>query len=351
MKRVINKQLQKRRVDLIWPIVAVLIMAFAIPVFSNESARETQQTDPNAPRKILRGYKVDTSRRDEEGKFVRIPVYEGEPNEVPPVVPTAAKPKTSAAIEAGLQRITVDVGPELYSFKYKEPGYIEEEGIFYGVHFGYTVHDIVPAVPAESQSDRGAMYRAEGRFAFGRVDYDGALMDETPYRVNNVDDFTFEGRFLLGADILNEDTLSTLYSGIGYRYLNDDLSLDPAGYERESKYLYVPLGYQLDNSYKAGWSFGFGAEFDFFIFGNQRSHLSDFDPTYRDVDNRQNDGYGYRVSVRLRHKSKDAIFVVEPFFRYWDIDDSDMEYIGDGTYVLEPANETTEIGVQLYWMF
>jgi hypothetical protein len=350
MKRVINEQIQAGSLVLNWPVAYVLILIFVMPVFSNEAAQEPQQTDPNAPRKILKGYKVDTSRRDEEGKFVRIPVYEDEPNEMPSE-PTSAKPKTSAAIEAGLKRIAVNVGPEVYSFNYKEPGYIEEEGIFYGIRFGYTVHDIVPSVPTESQSDRGAMYRAEGRFAFGQVDYDGELMDGTPYRVNNIDDFTFEGRFLLGADILNEDTLSTLYSGIGYRYLNDDLSFDPAGYERESKYLYVPLGYQFDNSHKAGWSFGFGAEFDFFIVGNQRSHLSDFDPTYPDIDNRQNDGYGYRASVRFRHKSKDAIFVVEPFFRYWDIDDSDMKYIGDDTYLIEPANETTEIGVQLYWMF
>ena len=127
--------------------------------------------------------------------------------------------------------------------------------------------------------------------------------------------------------------------------------MNPAGYERESKYLYVPLGYQFDSNHKSGWSFGFGAEFDFFIVGNQRSHLSDFDPAYPDIDNRQNDGYGYRASVRLRHKSKDATFVIEPFFRYWDIDDSDMKYIGDDTYLIEPANETTEIGVQLYWMF
>jgi hypothetical protein len=345
MERVFNKRVQEKSPDLNWLAVVVLILFFAVPVFSDETAEEPQQTDPNAPRKVIRGYKVDTSRKDEEGNFVRTPIYGEEPNEVPAVAP-AKKPVKSPAVEAGLQRITVDIGPEVYTFKYEE-SYIEEEGIFYGLRFGYTVHDIVPEVPTESRSDRGAMYRAEGRVAYGQVDYDGELMDGTPYKINNIDDLTFEGRFLLGADLLGGDALNTVYAGVGFRYLNDDPSFDPAAYERESKYLYIPIGYQFDSSHKPGWSLGFGAEFDFLIYGNQKSHLSDYDPSFPDIDNRQNDGYGYRASVRLRNKNKDAIFVIEPFYRYWDIDDSEIEY---GVFY-EPANETNELGIQIYWIF
>ena len=188
------------------------------------------------------------------------------------------------------------------------------------------------------------MFRTEARLAYGQVDYDGALLDGTPYKIDGINDFVLEGRLLLGGDMLFGDTLNTLYSGVGYRYLNDDPSSDPAGYERESNYLYVPLGYQFDSNHKTGWSFGFSAEFDVFIVGEQRSHLSDVGGY--DVDNRQNSGYGYRASVRFQHKIKDAIFTIEPFFRYWDIDDSEVEPAG-----YEPANETKEIGVQLFWMF
>ena len=351
MKQNIQRAAQERSIVLNWLAVVTLALFFMVPAFSEEVAQESQQADPNEPRKILRGYKVDTSRRDEKGKFIRIPVYTDEPNEVPYVAPPEVKPARSAALEAGLQRIIVDIGPEVYRFKYEESDLMEEEGIMYGVRFGYTVHDLVPISPKESSSDRGVMYRAEGRLAFGKVDYDGELLDGTPYKVDNIDDFTFEGRFLLGADMLRGDTLNTFYAGVGYRYLNDDSSFDPAGYERESKYLYVPLGYQFDSSHKVGWSLGFGAEFDILILGNQRSHLSDIDPAFPNMDNRQNDGYGYRASVRLRHKSKDAIFIIEPFYRYWDINDSEIEYLGGGVYGLEPANETAEIGIQLYWIF
>ena len=128
--------------------------------------------------------------------------------------------------------------------------------------------------------------------------------------------------------------------------MNDDASFDPSGYERESNYLYIPLGYQFDSSHKVGWSFGATAEFDLFLWGRQRTHWSDFNPVLPDIDYRQNSGYGYRVSLRFQHKSKDAIFTIEPFFRYWDIDKSEVEL---GT--LEPANETLEYGIKLIWRF
>ena len=163
---------------------------------------------------------------------------------------------------------------------------------------------------------------------------------------DNNDDWVFEGRFALGNDWLHRSTLHTVYAGIGYRYLNDDSSSDPSGYERESNYLYVPIGYQFDSSPTMGWSFGFGVEYDVFIVGMQSSHFRDIGT----VDNRQNTGYGYRASVKLQYKSKTGIFVVEPFIRYWDIDDSEWEYVG-GYGCHEPPNETTEIGISLLWMY
>jgi len=349
----ISREAQEGSINLIWLAVAALTLIFIVPAVSEEIAQEPQEADPNAPQKIIRGYKVDTSRKDEDGNFIRTPVYEEVSSEVPPVarpavMPTTQSPALSAALGVGLQRTSWDIGPEIYSFKYEEPGYMEEEGVFYGVRFGYTSRSWVPASPKESPSDGGAMFRAEGRFAFGQVDYDGALMDGTPLTYDNQDDFVFEGRLLLGGDRMGGNVLNTLYAGIGYRYLYDDLgSGGLGGYERESNYLYVPLGYQFDSSHKVGWSFGFGDEFDIFIIGEQRSHLSDLDPILPDVDNRQNSGYGYRASLRFQHKSKDAIFTIEPFFRYWDIEDSEFEY----GVLFEPANETTEIGIQLFWIF
>ncbi len=311
MNRLINREAQERGFNLNWPAVAVLILIFMIPGVPEGIAQE-----PVAP---------------------------------PDATPTAKSPALSVVSGLGLRRTTLDIGPEVYSFKYEEPGFMEEEGLFYGVRLGYTIRDWVPASPKKSPLDGGSMFRAEFRFARGQVDYDGETLEGTPARADDIDDFAFEGRLLFGGDMLRGDSLNTLYAGIGYRYLNDDSSIYAGGYERESNYLYVPLGYQFDSSHKVGWSFGFGAEYDFFIAGIQRSHLSNVG--LYDIDNRQNRGYGYRASFRFQHKSKYAIFTIEPFFRYWDIDDSEIEYAGYDYYGLEPANKTREIGVQLFWIF
>ena len=343
--------------SLSWPVAAVLVMVFVAPAVWGGT--ESEQADPNAPKDNIQSYQPEHLKKNASGEIVRDEednfIFIADPNAparpVRPAAPRLTRPQQSPASILGLRRHAVDIGPEVYYFKYEEPGLMEDEGVFYGVRFGYTFREWTPSSPKESTSDGGAMFRAEGRLAFGQVDYDGQLSDGTPYTIDNIDDYVFEGRLLLGADMLRGDTFNTLYAGIGYRYLNDDPSFDPAGYERESNYLYVPLGYQFDSSRKAGWSFGFNAEFDFFIVGYQRSHLSDFSPAYDDVEDRQESGYGYRASVRFQHKSEDAIFVIEPFFRCWDIDDSEVTYDSLGGAGLEPANETTEVGIQLIWMF
>ena len=309
MTLLINREAQERGFNLNWPGVAVLILIFMIYGVPEGIAQEPAARPDAKP---------------------------------------AAKPPVLFDF-SGLQRTTWDIGPEWYSFKYEEPGFMEETGSFYGVRFSYTLHDWVPASPKKILSDGGSMFRAEFRFAKGQVDYDGETMEGVPVRADGIDDFAFEGRLLLGGDNLRWDALNTLYSGIGYRYLNDDSSIYAGGYERESNYLYIPLGYQFESSREIGWSFGFGVEYDFFISGIQRSHLSNVG--LYDVDNRQNGGYGYRASIRFQHKSKDAIFMIEPFYRYWDIDESEIEYAGNDYYALEPANKSREIGVQFFWIF
>ena len=278
-----------------------------------------------------------------------------EPNEPGPEEPEPIEvsPPSPPVLDRALRRTSFDIGPQVYSFKYEEPGLMEEEGMFYAVRLGYTSRNWVPSSPEEFLSGGGMMFRAEARVAYGQVDYDGSVQDlqtgdTSPLTVDNIDDFAFEGRLLLGADRLSGEILNTLFTGIGYRYLYDDLSTDPAGYRRESNYLYVPLGYRFDGSGQAGWSLGFAAEYDVFITGNQRSYFSDVGLT--DMDKRQDSGYGYRASVNLQYKSKDTVVVIEPFFRYWDIDKSETERAFWGS-AYEPANETTEYGIQLVWMF
>ncbi len=232
----------------------------------------------------------------------------------------------------------------MYHFRYREPDVMEDNGVFYGVVAGYTYRGWVPVSPEESLAEDKGLLRWEGRYACGQVDYNGSLMDGTHYTMDDIDDYVFETRLLFGVEELYSDWLASLYMGVGYRYLNDDPSFDPYGYERESNYLYVPLGYQLDGSFRDGWAWGGGIEADILVWGKQRSHLSDIGSL--NIENRQHKGYGLRGSVRFRNRSSIGNVLVEPFIRYWNIEDSEVKY-----GLLEPANKTTEVGVQLVWRF
>ena len=247
-----------------------------------------------------------------------------------------------------LQTHTWEVGAEISHIKYKEPGVMEEEGTMYGLIGSYTYRDWVR--PDSEVSDGGRMLRLEGRYSWGEVDYDGSITGETPYTVSDVDDYLLEFRLLAGNDAVTSKGMNTGYLGFGYRYLNDDASFDPYGYERESNYFYMPFGIQTTNDLGDGLSFGLAGEFDLLLFGIQVSHLSDVDPSYDDVKNFQWLGFGLRGSTKLQKKTKHLDIIVEPFIRYWWVEESDPQYI-DGAIVWEPRNRSLEYGIHLLFRF
>jgi hypothetical protein len=166
-----------------------------------------------------------------------------------------------------------------------------------------------------------------------------------------------ETRVLAGVDInVNDHVILNPFVGGGYRYLNDDSSkmvtdTGALGYEREANYLYSPVGVQAIFAAGSPWTARVSAEYDFFWDGTQKSHLSDAHPSLSDVDNDQDDGHGMRVSAGLQYKGESHIWWAEGFFRFWDIEDSDLQpvtfsgtLIGEG---FEPANETYEFGAAI----
>ena len=174
--------------------------------------------------------------------------------------------------------------------------------------------------------------------------------------MDNLFDYCAEIRGMAGYDFkFSDDILLTPYFGIGYRYLNDDssgkiTSTGAAGYERESNYIYSPLGIECTLQTDDDWSIGITTEYDIFWQGRQISHLNDANSAYNQVKNTQNDGYGARGSLKLKKKSQKLDFTIEPFIRYWNIkksNDSNVTYSGVIIgYGYEPKNNTTEYGVK-----
>jgi hypothetical protein len=242
-----------------------------------------------------------------------------------------------------LQKHTWELGVEISHVKYEEPE-MEEDGVMYGIIGSYTYHN-------------GFMFRAEGRFGYGQVDYSSPVSGT----VDGIDDYTLELRGLAGYDVaLSKSCWFTPYIGIGYRYLDDDSSgrissTGALGYDRESNYVYSPIGVRLIADLQNGWSIGGTAEYDVFWWGKQISYLSGVGPGYNDVSNRQTSGYGLRGSLELQKKFTDTHWAIEPYIRYWHIGESEHSdltlygvRIGEAW---EPENKSTEYGINLLIRF
>lgn len=246
-------------------------------------------------------------------------------------------------------RSSFEIGPEMFSHEYEEFMYgetlMKEKGTLYGIVIKSYSHSWVPESPEESVESDKWMSGFEGEFAYGKIDYDGQLQDGTPLNISDLDDFLMNLRLLRGYDFPKEDMLFTPYLGIGYRYLFDDSSSDPQGYLRQSNYLYLPLGLKIDSYKRNSWSIGGRAEFDLLLFGMQISEIGGVDFT-----NNQTSGYGFRVGVDIVYRGDKSSFKIQPFVRYWHIDESDTDN-ETGVLFVEPENKTTQVGVQLAWEF
>jgi len=236
-----------------------------------------------------------------------------------------------------------EVGTEISHITYKEPGIMEEKGMMHGIFGSYIYRS-------------GFMLKAEGRFSAGQVDYDGELQDGTPYTIDNINNYGLEFRGLAGYDFpILKASILTPYIGIGYRNLYDAGSKDPAGYDRDSNYIYSPIGIEVVTDLDDKWSIGATAEYDIFWRGKQISYLSDANAGLSDPENTQRKGYGVRGSIKLMKRGEKFDFAIEPFIRYWKIEESDISavtYYGNiVAYGYEPDNNSTEIGCKLAVMF
>lgn len=251
------------------------------------------------------------------------------------VCPAAAAETKSGSFHAGI---------ELFHFAYREPGLMSEDGFFYGVALAY-------------EQREPSFWKLEGRLSHGQVDYTGSLSDGTPLTIDNINDYIFEVRSLFGLRRRNSPVSPmTPYLGLGYRYLWDNSAeRHPSGYLRESNYIYIPIGLERRPEGGSGWSTGFSLEYDLFVWGKQISHLSDVNPGYSDAANEQSSGYGLRGSIQILRKGEDNDLIIEPYFRYWDIDESDVDLVtlngAPYRYVVEPDNEHREIGVRFLLQF
>ena len=218
----------------------------------------------------------------------------------------------------------------------------------------YGLYEFRPDKNSNIIDDVINVYKLDGRFSYGLVDYSS----DPSGKSNNIDDYSFDLKAAGGYDFLvTPQTRVTPYAGLGFRYLYDGGSgtktdLGFFGYDRVSHYLYAPLGFDFLHQLNNNWQIGANLEAEVLLWGRQDSYLSDVSKTfYPDIRNRQRRGFGLRGSLQLIKKGESVNFLFEPFIRYWHIKASDIAVaVSNGSYIvsgLEPDNNTNEIGLKL----
>jgi hypothetical protein len=160
-----------------------------------------------------------------------------------------------------------------------------------------------------------------------------------------------------------DDYVLAPYIGVGYRYLDENgsglTSTSAILYERQSTYVYIPVGVKRRDKLANGARLETTIEYDWLLYGTQMSGLSAANnygySYYPDVTNKQNSGYGLRLSAMYKDSQN---WSYGPYWNYWSISDSNTAtilYKKSSTYysatLYEPANTTIEYGFKVMYKF
>jgi len=189
--------------------------------------------------------------------------------------------------------------------------------------------------------DSGSYFGFKNRLAVGEVNYTSAGTGT----MTGVPDYQFESTFYLGIPMEGTNSRTTIFSGLGGRYLLNASGLKQSstghsGYDRESRYVYLPIGVNYE---KGAWEFR--GEYLYFLYGQQTSYLSQVSSNYGDFTNDQEDGSGMKLTAKYY---SDKNFGYEIYMDYWDIADSKLDITGN---FMEPRNTTSETGLRVFWHY
>jgi hypothetical protein len=192
----------------------------------------------------------------------------------------------------------------------------------------------------------------------GQVNYSGTGTQ------SGIPQFYYDFKGVIGYDFGFDGFNLSPYVGIGYRFLSQQwggtsTSTGALGYDRQSTYNYLPIGlihrFAFNQKAKIETTF----EYDYLLSGNQYSGLSSLNGQsgysgLPNVNNSQTSGYGLNLTIMYKEEN----WGVGPYYKYWNIQDSNVVYSqfsrSGTTYIggwQEPANTTNEYGVKAIYRF
>ena len=197
-------------------------------------------------------------------------------------------------------------------------------------------------INTNSETYEGSTYIGfKNRAAYGQVDY----QSNGTGTMSGIPDYQLETTGYIGIPFENSNSRITYFTGLGGRYLLNASGLKlsstgHSGYDRESRYVYMPFGINFETG-----SFELRGEYLYFLYGQQKSYLSDVSPNLPDITNDQEEGSGMRLTAKLYNQGGMGY---EIYMDYWDIADSKLDTTGN---FMEPRNTTSETGLRIFWKY
>lgn len=242
--------------------------------------------------------------------------------------------------------LDVSIGTQMFQYTYDKPGYMEHKGWLSGISYSIAYKPIV--------HNRRWLVKLDGIVATGQVDYSS----ENTGSMDDQENFMTDTRALFGYSEHHpsKQMSVTLFSGLAYRYLSNEsenrtTTTGSTLYDRHTYYYYSPIGGSITINEQENWALQATLEYDLFWSGIHESKLG-YLAGYDDRTYDQNTGYGYRLSLAFQRKITSYCRVsIEPFFRLWDIKDSEKLMLTSVNYAFEPANKTSEFGLNISLLF
>jgi hypothetical protein len=231
------------------------------------------------------------------------------------------------------EKSTVRIGVDLHYFAYDEPGVMEESGLLYGLSGSF-----------EHLADCNLFIDLSGSIVAGDLKYDGKLVnaDGTEHPMTADTPNTIFNLWGTGGMLFECGDYSFIpYSGIGYRFLVDDLeeASSTYGYTREQTYVYLPVGVGLFRRMQASWLLDCRMEYRIMLDSYNRSHGGVLGGS---VVLPQDSGSGFSASIGLsRPDGATSKFRMETFVETWNVDDSEVV-----SGYIEPENKSFLFGMR-----
>jgi hypothetical protein len=227
------------------------------------------------------------------------------------------------------------IGLSLIGYKYDEPNVMTLKARKVGIDYSGT-HAFNPQWP---RSGQGWFVRGELQYAVGDADYSSPISGN----LNGTENWYYEVRAHLGRDFQMKGYVLAPYFGLGFRHLYNDLrgvtSNGSIGYIRENDLKTASIGFTHRMNLSQGARLSTTFEYMHLLEGTQRSIGY---PALGDVENKQNNGHGIRLSSMWRVNQ----WSFGPTLTYWNIKDSEVV-----RNLVEPKNKTTELGFKSNFHF